>query len=52
MKFAIAIFIGAITAQDCVDGELTDAGGDTCEWYYLNDSSCGYWDTAEFKANE
>jgi hypothetical protein len=33
MKFEIALFIGAIKAQDCVDGTATDMSGDGCDWY-------------------
>ena len=54
MKFTIALFLCLARAEEteCVDGALLDAGGDGCDWYYLNDSSCGYWDTSEFKAME
>ena len=53
MKLTIALLLGLVNAEEdttCEDGDLLDAGGDNCEWYYLNDSSCGYWDTAEFIA--
>ena len=31
---------------------FTDSVGDGCDWYDNNSGSCGYYDTADFKANE
>ena len=49
MKF-LALLIGSISAQACVDSTGTDSGGDGCEWYYSNDGQCGWWDTDSFTA--
>ena len=53
MKYiALVAILGSVSAQDCVDGEGTDSGGDGCEWYMSNDSQCGWWDTDDFVAAE
>ena len=49
MKF-LAAFIGMVVAQECVDGEGLDSGGDGCDWYYENDGGCGWYDTDSFVA--
>ena len=52
MKFILALLLSEVKTEDCVDKDGIDAGGDGCDWYYLNDSSCGYWDTSDFMASD
>ena len=34
----------------CDITDAVDMGGDSCEWYYNNESQCGYFDTETFNA--
>ena len=51
MKF-LALLVGIVAAQECIDGEGVDSGNDGCDWYYDNDNYCGWYDTDAFTSSE